>query len=79
MRDLMPGPNNDEFLQIVKDAINDQIAKRVEKEIQPKMQEIIAEEIAKIGIMVSSMLSVERIGTDVRIVVYNRTKEEIHA
>jgi hypothetical protein len=71
--------NSDEFLKIVKDAIEDQIAKRVEKEIQPKMQEIVAQEVAKIGVMVSAMFSVERFGQDVRIVVFNRTKEEIHA
>jgi len=76
MRDLMPGPNNDEFLQIVKDAINDQIGKTCRKRNSAKNAGNIAEEIAKIGIMVSSMLSVERIGTDVRIVVYNRTRRK---
>jgi hypothetical protein len=60
-----------EFLEIIREPLFMHIRKRLEEEIRPQVEKIYQEEIAKFAIDLYKQISIDRFGTDLRIVLHS--------
>lgn len=62
--------SNDSLLLEIERRCLEAIQKRLQEELRPKMEKIYAEECAKMAIDLATMMSFERMGQDLRIVIH---------